>query len=308
MGSLVYQVMSSAAMVSLGMYQLINATRSYLKSPHSYAAKPFHPFLYPRRLQLYLIIVSLLFAMAHHLLLSADSDPLVRGATPVHLLTSLQSAATLFLFLLLALSLLLSDASPALLPLPHDLAFALASALFLLHASLSSARSALQTSAIEAKCLSVSASLSHLSALLSLLLAALPRLFPADAALSASFLLRGLWELQSGLSLYADPFIPDGCHRLLDVKSGIEGSTQCDLDESKLRAVAILDLAFLIHTIFVLLILLLTYALIARTAPARRLGSYDPLPTASSPDPYPNPNPNPNHTLIQLKALSGTQA
>ncbi|KAG5066994.1 hypothetical protein JHK86_010725 [Glycine max] len=81
----------------------------------------------------------------------------------------------------------------------------------------------------KAKCLSVSASLSQLSTLLCLLLAALPRLFPVDVTLSAAFCLHGL-------SLYADAFIPEGGHRLLDVTSSVEGSTQCDLDESKLRA------------------------------------------------------------------------
>ncbi|CAJ1792734.1 unnamed protein product [Sphenostylis stenocarpa] len=301
MGSLVYQVISSVALLTLGMYHLISTTRNFLKSPHTYVAKPFHPFPYPRRLPLYLAILVLLVAITHHLLLSADSDPLLRGATPVHLLVSLQSAATLFLFLLLALALLLADASPALLPLPADLAFALASAVFLIHAALASARASLQTSAIEAKCLSVSASLSSVSALLCLLLAALPRLFPADAALAATFCLRGFWSLQTGLSLYVDAFIPDGCHRLLDVKSGVEGSTQCDLEDSKFRAVAILDLAFLIYATFVVLIVLVTYALVAKSVGARRLGSYEALPTASS-------TADANHSHIQMKALTGTQA
>ena len=111
MGSLVYQVISSAALFTLGIYHLITTTRNYLKSPLSYAAKPFHPFPYPRRLPLYLIILSLLLAMAHHLLVSADADPLVRGATAVHRITSLQSAATLFLFLLLAFALLIDRKS-----------------------------------------------------------------------------------------------------------------------------------------------------------------------------------------------------
>ncbi|XP_020219214.1 uncharacterized protein LOC109802314 [Cajanus cajan] len=302
MGSLMYQVISSVALLTLGVYHLVNSTRMYLKTPHTYVAKPFHPFpFYPRRLPLYLALLFLTLAIAHHLLLSADADPLVKGATPVHRLSSLQAAANLFLFLILALSLLLSDASPSLLPLPSDLSFALAAALFLLHASRASARAALQTSAIESHCLTIDGRLSSLSALLSLLLAALPRLFPADAALAAAFCLRGLWALQTGLSLYADAFIPDGCHRLLDVASGVEGSTQCDLDDSKLRAVAILDLAFLVHAIFVLLLVLLIYALVARSVGVRRLGSYEPLPTVASPA-------DPNHTHIQMKALTGTQA
>ncbi|KAK7336199.1 hypothetical protein VNO77_16733 [Canavalia gladiata] len=302
MGSVVYQVMCSAALLLLGVYNLICTTRNYLKSPHTYVAKPFHPFPRPpRHLPFYITIISLLLAIFHHLFLSADFDPLVKGATPVHRLTSLQSASLFFLFLLLTLSLLLSDSSPSLLPLPHDLSFALASPLFLLHSFLSSTKASLQTSSLEAKCLSVSSNLSALSALLSLLLAALPRLFPADAALAAMFCLQGLWELQTGLSLYADAFIPDGCHRLLDVKSGVEGSTQCDLDRSKFRADAILDLALSLHAIFVFLLVLVTYALVAKTVGVRRLGSYDALPTSSNPT-------DANHSHIQMKALTGTQA
>uniref|UniRef100_A0A2N9GIE6 Uncharacterized protein n=1 Tax=Fagus sylvatica TaxID=28930 RepID=A0A2N9GIE6_FAGSY len=49
----------------------------------------------------------------------AQSDPFIKGHTPVHRLTSLQSAAVLFLFILLSLSLLLSDTASALLPFPH---------------------------------------------------------------------------------------------------------------------------------------------------------------------------------------------
>lgn len=72
---------------------------------------------------------------------------------------------------------------------------------------------------------------------------------------------------------------PEGFHRLLiDVTSGVEGSTQCDLDESKLRIVTILDLTFLIHVIFVVLIMFLTYALVYWSVGGRRLKSYEVLP------------------------------
>ncbi|KAK7374824.1 hypothetical protein VNO80_08266 [Phaseolus coccineus] len=52
-----------------------------------------------------------------------------------------------------------------------------------------------------------------------LLLAAVPRLLPADAALVAAPCLRDLWSLQICFSLYAD-----NCHP----SSTIRGSTQCD--------------------------------------------------------------------------------
>ena len=120
-----YQLFSSSALVSLGLYQLINTTRNHLKSPQSYSAKPFHPFPSPssnhrlKHLQLYLLILCLVIAFAHQLFISTQSDPLVKGHTPVHRLNSLQSAAVLFLFILLSLSLLLSDTASALLPFPH---------------------------------------------------------------------------------------------------------------------------------------------------------------------------------------------
>ncbi|KAI4348405.1 hypothetical protein L6164_009132 [Bauhinia variegata] len=311
MAAFLYHVLSSSALVSLGLYHLVSATRSYLKSPHTHSAKPFYPFSpsssannTPHRLRhlfLYLIIVCLLVALIHQLIISADSDPLLKGRTPVHRFTSLQSAAVLFLFLILSFCILLSDSS-SFLPLPTDLIFALASALFFLQYSISAASASVQTSDLEAKCDSVSARISVLAAVLCLILACQPRLFVADVGLGAVICLQGLWVLQTGLSLYVDAFIPEGCHRLLDVVNGVEGSTKCDLDDSKFRAVAILDLVFLVHVIFVVLIVMITYAGVAKSVGMRKLGSYEALPnSASPPDGH-------HHSHIQMKALTGTQA
>lgn len=308
MAALIYQIFSSAALVAQGLYHLISTTRNHLKFPADYVAKPFHPLPSTaaaahhhhhrwRHLQLYLIITCLIIAIINQLIVSSDSDPLVKGRTAVHLFTSLQSSALLFAFLLLTLALLLSDAT-SLLPLPLDLFFAIAAALFFLEYSLSSSFAAVQTSDLQAKCASISATISALSSILCLALACQPKLFVADAALGASFCLQGLWALQTGLSLYVDAFIPEGCHKLLDVVSGVEGSTKCDLDDSKLRAVAILDLVFVIHVVFVLVIFLVVYTAVAKTLGVRtRFGSYESLPNTAL---------DSNH--IQLKAMSGTQA
>ena len=77
--------------------------------------------------------------------------------------------------------------------------------------------------------------------------------------------------------------------------SRVEGSTKCDLDEFRLRAVAILDLVFVVHVVFVVIIMMLTYAFVAKTIRIRRLGSYEALPTDAD---------DSNH--IQMKALTGT--
>ncbi|KAG6787325.1 hypothetical protein POTOM_008964 [Populus tomentosa] len=128
-------------------------------------------------------------------------------------------------------------------------------------------------------------------------------MFVADVGLGGAVCLQGLWMLQTGLSLYVDAFIPDGCHKLLDVVSGVEGSTKCELEDSRLRAVAILDLVFVVHVMFVVLIVMVTYGVIAKSYGVRRLGgSYEALPTAASSV----ADSSSNH--FQMKALTGTQA
>ncbi|XP_022928412.1 uncharacterized protein LOC111435233 [Cucurbita moschata] len=312
MAAMIFHVFSSAALLSLGLYHIVSVTLNFLKFPQTYSARPYHPFPPSssrplqlhlphhyglRYLQLYLAIPCLIIAFAHQAIVAADPDPLLKGSTPVHYFISLQSAAVIFLFLIFTLALLLSD-STSLLPLPSDLFFALASALFFLQFSVSSSAASVQTSDLQAKCDSVSGKISALASFLCLVLACLPRLFVADMGLGATFFLQGLWMLQTGLSLYVEAFIPEGCHRLLDVVNGVEGSTKCDLEESRLRAVAILDLALLIHVMFVLLIVILIYAVIAKIVGVRRVGSYEALPATAMGEN--------NH--IQMKELTGTQA
>lgn len=299
-----YHVFTSSALVSLGLYHLICTTRNHLRSPRDYFTKPYHPLTFhyqqfTKHLQLHLIIICLLITFIHQTANSFDSDPLVKGRSPVHQFMSLQYAGVLFLFFILSVALLISETT-TLLPFPSDLFFGTASAVFFLQYSVSSSSASLQTSDLEAKCDSVSATISALSAVLCIILACNPRLFVADVGLGASLCLQGLWSLQTGLSLYVDAFIPDGCHKLLDVVSGVEGSTKCDLEDSKLRATAILDLVFVVYVLFVLLILIVTYAVTSKVVGVRRFGTYEALPTSSG------AATDTNH--IQMKAMIGTQA
>ncbi|OAY52582.1 uncharacterized protein LOC110612499 [Manihot esculenta] len=300
MGTLIYQIFSSSALLSLGLYHLYFTILTFLKSPPSFSARPHHPLPSSssrlKHLHLYLLLLCLLIAISHQILISSDSDPLIKGHTPVHLFSSFQSAALLFFFFLVSVALLLSETT-TLFPLPPDAFFALGSALFLLQYFVSSSAASVQTSDLQAKCDSVSAQISAVVAFLCSILAFQPKFFIADVGLAAAICLQGLWVLQTGLYLNVEAFIPQGCHRLLDVVSGVESSTECDLEESRLRAVAILDLLFVVHVTIVVLIVMVTYAVMARTNGTRRLGSYEALPTIAS-----------DSNLIQMKALTGTQA
>lgn len=177
--------------------------------------------------------------------------------------------------------------------------------MFFLQFSVSSFSADVQTSDLEGKCDSISARVSALASGLCLILACQPRMFVADIGLGAAVCLQGLWMLQTGLSLSVEAFIPEGCHKMLDVVSGVEGSTKCELDDSKLRAVAILDLVFVIHVMFVVIIVMVTYGVIAKSIGVRRLGSYEALPTSAAAV-GPVSGGDSNH--VQMKALSGTQA
>ncbi|XP_010929507.1 uncharacterized protein [Elaeis guineensis] len=302
MAVLVYHIFAFFSLSSYGLYHLISATRAHLKHPSppsssssssaprgagDHFAHPYYPLPLPphrhhllRHLPLYLAAISLLIAIAHYAFLSpAAAD----GRSPVHRLATLQSAAALLLFLLLAAAALLLPH-----PLPPDLLFLLASLAFaLLTAASAHSAAAYQTIDLQAKCDSLSAAASAASAAACLALALNPGLFPAELALAGSIVLQGLWSLQSGLSLYVDAFIPDGCHRLLDVPAG--SATRCDLEDSRLRAAAILDLAFVLHATLVAAVAVLVYAAVSRASVAggglgRRHngGSYEALPTSST--------------------------
>ncbi|XP_008797089.1 uncharacterized protein LOC103712363 [Phoenix dactylifera] len=303
MAVLVYHIFAFFALSSYGLYHLISATRAHLKHPSpsssssatrgaaaaagDYSAHPYYPLPLPphrhhllRHLPLYLAAISLLIAIAHYAFLSpAAAD----GRSPVHRLAALQSAAALLLFLLLAAATLLLPH-----PLTPDLLFLLASLAFaLLSAASAHSAAAYQTSDLQAKCDSLSATVSAASAAACLALALHPRFFTAELALAGAIVLQGLWSLQSGLSLYVDAFIPDGCHCLLDVPAG--SATRCDVEDSRLRAAAILDLAFVLHAALVAAVAVLVYAVVSRASVAvgglgRRFngGSYEALPTSSS--------------------------
>ncbi|KAL0395813.1 UNVERIFIED_CONTAM: hypothetical protein Scaly_0029700 [Sesamum calycinum] len=306
MAALIYQIFSSSALLSQGLYHLVCTTKNHLKSPRDYVAKPYHPFPttthphhHPHRflkhLQLYLIILCLFIALLHHLIVSSYADPSSRAA----LLSTFSRLSRPLPYSSPSFSSPSLSSSP--MPPPSSLFRPIFFSRLPPPSSSSSTRSPPPLPPCRPQISRPSASPSLRASPPSPPPYAWPsraRLFVADVALGASFCLQGLWALQTGLSLYVDAFIPEGCHKLLDVVSGVEGSTKCDLEDSKLRAVAILDLVFVLHVLFVLLIFFVVYSAIAKTLGTRsRFGSYEALPNTAV-----------DSSHIQLKAMTGTQA
>ena len=101
----------------------------------------------------------------------------------------------------------------------------------------------------------------------------------------------GLWAAQAGLSLYVDACVPAGCHRLLDAGGAAPPATRCEVEEARLRAVAVMDLALSVHCVVVAAVAAGVLLGVARWfgvdggagAGRRHNGSsYDALPTVAS--------------------------
>uniref|UniRef100_A0A0C9RXV5 TSA: Wollemia nobilis Ref_Wollemi_Transcript_5071_1289 transcribed RNA sequence n=1 Tax=Wollemia nobilis TaxID=56998 RepID=A0A0C9RXV5_9CONI len=278
MADFAIHMLASVALILLGLWHLLCAFKSYLKNPNNYTAKPWHPITAKfKTLELYLHLGGILVAMVYYLAISSDFDPLVKGSTPVYRLITLQTAAVLAVFLVSVLAILASE-NIASLVLPPGFPFLAAALGFGLQSAVLNSGAAL-TSGIEGKCESLLGKVAGVCCLCAVLLVFQPRLLAADLGLSSAVLLQGLWFLQSGLSLHVRGFMPAGCDRLLDVSGEVEGSTQCDLDESRLRALALLDLLFIVHVIVVILVDVTVCGLVARVSGVRKQGTgdYEPL-------------------------------
>ncbi|KAG6473776.1 uncharacterized protein LOC122027888 [Zingiber officinale] len=316
MANLLYHVFAFFGLFSYGLYHLISAVRSYNTSSSSattsprlaiaieHAARPYYPLALSahrhhllRHLPIYLSFFSLFVAVVANVLLSAGD-----ARADAQRFSFLESASAL-LFFLLSLSLTL------LLPLPTDIIFLLAALAFALLSAASAHSSAVgQQSELQSKCDALSSLIFSVSAAAALALAVAPRLFIAELVLSASIALQGLWSLQAGFSLYVEAFIPEGCHRLLGVRYI---STSCDLEDSRIRAFAILDLAFTVHAILIAVVTFVVYVslnpapvVVGGLVRRHNGGSYEALTTLSSTGALSDMD----HMQMKVLSKSSTQA
>ncbi|XP_024372440.1 uncharacterized protein [Physcomitrium patens] len=194
-------------------------------------------------------------------------------APSLNRVASFEHSTTLVMFWMYAVIVLLSDATSAL-PLPSDASFLFASIAFGLE-WISVTHQAARNIGLESQCNLLLAYVAGLCAVCSALLALRSKLFLVDVVLSMGIILHGTWMFQMGLFLYVENYIPQGCHYRLDLPTGIDGSTVCDLEVTRIRAVALMNLAFNFHVIMVVFFAVCVFALVAKVHGTRR--GYDPL-------------------------------
>lgn len=255
--------------LALGVWRLRCSCLSCTRSPSSFIARAWHPTSDQGALkhaELYFLLLSLPLSMGYELAMATNADPLVKGSTPTfRMATFLHLSFLLLIALFVSVSIFSASRtteskSPS--P-PHTIPFLLATLAFALQWKILNF-DALITPGLESECIALLAHVAGITSLLCGLLALQPHLFLADMCLAMAILLQGFWRLQTGLSLHVDGFVPRGCHRLLNVPGLVEGSTQCDLDLDRSRAVMLMDLLFIIYILFVVLVTVIAYGIIAK--------------------------------------------
>lgn len=105
-----------------------------------------------------------------------------------------------------------------------------------------------------------------------------PSAFFADFFLSLGLVFKATWLLQGGFSLYTDGFVVKGCEKIspsLSYTGNVD--VHCELEENRLRSIALMHLVFIVHAIVVLVLSIGLFGLLARNRELRCGESKGPL-------------------------------
>uniref|UniRef100_A0A0D6R287 Uncharacterized protein n=1 Tax=Araucaria cunninghamii TaxID=56994 RepID=A0A0D6R287_ARACU len=256
MGSLIGHVAASFILCTAGIRHLACSFSSYAKSPRQYTGKPW--YLLGNRwknVDLWILLLFLPIATIFQVVWSFTSQPLANSAYRV---AQLDQAAILVAFWVIAIALYLSRRTE-ILPVGEELVFFIEGIAFVVEwmaLTLASkewmALASKEGAGLEAKCYNLLGWVSVVCGSSCLVLACRPGIpgsLWAEVSLGGGLTLQGTWLLQSGLTFLSTLLMPQGCHR-----SSAYAAVQCDLEEDKRRAAALLDLAFICHTLLVLIL------------------------------------------------------
>lgn len=104
-----------------------------------------------------------------------------------------------------------------------------------------------------------------------------PSAFFADFLLSSGLVLKAVWVLQVGMSLYTEAFSLKGCEKMAMSQRNREVDVKCELEEDKLRGVALTNLLFVVHTALVLIMSFVLLGLLHRLRSTRSREASGPL-------------------------------
>ncbi|KAK3038684.1 hypothetical protein RJ639_028138 [Escallonia herrerae] len=257
MASLATHFTASLLLLPLGARRLLSSSSLYLHNPSHYRSKPWY-LLHPKwkNLDFYTLLIALPILSFSHLFLFLASP----GHPPTPRFAFLQQSAVVFLFWVLLILTLCSQNLDPNAGIPDTLLFVFAGIAFLID-YLMNGKGVVGLGGIVYGLLG---GVTVVCAACCFYLSIRPSAFFAEFMLSLAILLKGSWVLQVGLSLYTDAFAFEGCGKISRAMTMGQVDVRCDLEEDRLRGVALMNLVFIGHAAAVLTLSFVLFGLLCR--------------------------------------------
>ncbi|KAL3507573.1 hypothetical protein ACH5RR_032955 [Cinchona calisaya] len=253
----------------IAIRRLVCSVSLYLESPAQFSSKTWY-FSEPKwkNWDFYTLLVALPIASFSHIYLF-----LAISGLPTYRFSFLAQSLLIFLFWALLILIILKE-SLDLYVVPESFVFILGGIAFLAEYFMNG-RGILGLGGVAYELLG---GLALVCAACCLYLSIWPSAFFADFLLSSGLVLKAVWVLQLGLSLYTDAFSVKGCEKMTIMQgNNREVDVKCDLEEDKLRGMALTNLLFIVHTTLVLISSFVLFGLLHRIGNTRSREDSGPL-------------------------------
>ncbi|KAG6726951.1 hypothetical protein I3842_02G106500 [Carya illinoinensis] len=254
MASLATHFSAFLLLFPVGLRRLHSSSSLYLKNPSVYRSKTWY-FSEPRwkNLDFYSLIIALPIASFSEIFIF-----LTFSGHPTYRFSFFQQSVTLFLFWALIILVILREYTGPLL-INEGFVFLFAGISFIVEYSVIGKG----ITGVSGAVYDLLGALTILCAGSSLYLSVNPSAFFAEFLLSSGLVFKGTWVLQTGLSLYTDVFGLKGCKKMSLLSAQGNADLQCDLQEDRLRGVALMNLLFTGHAILVLAVSIVLFGLLS---------------------------------------------
>ncbi|KAJ4969346.1 hypothetical protein NE237_016047 [Protea cynaroides] len=244
MGSLVTHFVAFLFFFSIGIRRLLCSFSLYLKNPCVYRSKTW--YLSEARwknIDLYGLLIALPIASFSEIFFF-----LAFSGHATYRFAFFQQAAVVILFWVLVILVILQENIDPFL-MHENLVFVFAGIAFLIEYSLMGKG----ITGLGGRVYELLGALTLLCAAACFYISVRPTAFFAEGALSLGLIFKGTWVMQAGLSLYSDTFSLKGCRKISLSPAQVTTDVQCNLEEDRLRGVALMNLLFVLHLIGILL-------------------------------------------------------
>ncbi|PSS23912.1 APC membrane recruitment protein like [Actinidia chinensis var. chinensis] len=242
MASLATQFSTFLFLCPLGIRRLLCSFSLYLKNPSLYRSRTWY-FSEPtwKNIDFYTLLIALPFAAFSYLFFF-----LAFSGHPTHRFAFLQQSQVVSLFWVLLILIIFRENFD----IPENFIFVFAGIAFLVDYMMMGQG----ITGIGGVVYELFGELTLVCAGSCLLLSIRPTSFLAEFLLSSGLVFKGTWALQIGLSLYTDAFALKGCDNILMslAQQGLTDIVKCELEEDRLRGIALMNLLFIGHAIVVL--------------------------------------------------------